>query len=70
VSAATLRETRKGMIAAARNCGHWPTAATMAEYIAEVDRAIETWQREVARALAQQRNECVQLLTGPAEGSA
>ena len=51
-----LNETRKGMALAVRNCGRWPTAATLAEYVTaaqraedEINRAIETWQRWVRR---------------------
>jgi hypothetical protein len=94
-----LDATRKGMIAAVRNCGHWPTIATLDDYqraadlAHETDRAIETWTRwrrrfapdpdrlelgsgrvnvryEISRALFEQRNELVRLLTEPAPASA
>ena len=48
----TMREVKRGAIAAVRGCGPWPTAGTLPEYLAaaeraqlEMDRAIETWQR-------------------------
>jgi hypothetical protein len=52
VSEATLRETQKGMTLAARNCGRWPIAGTLADFAAaagrasaEADRAVEAWLR-------------------------
>jgi hypothetical protein len=56
VTSPALEATRRGMLAAARNCGHWPTAGTLAEFAAAaqraervVDRAVECWQRWVRR---------------------
>lgn len=47
-----LHATKRGMLVAVRNCGAWPSAATLAEYQRsadragrEVDRAIECWSR-------------------------
>jgi hypothetical protein len=52
VSAATLLQTQKGLTLAVRYCGHWPTSATLPEYLIaaqraedEINRAITCWQR-------------------------
>jgi hypothetical protein len=52
VSEATLRETQKGMTLAARNCGRWPIAGTLADFAAaaeraeaEINRSVKCWQR-------------------------
>jgi hypothetical protein len=48
MSAASLNEARKGMVLAARNVGDWPTAATLSEYDAAVERAGLELNRAVA----------------------